>query len=754
MKLPRSQLGSILLITISLTACEKNHPIEQPNPTQHSKLSSLPGPDAISQRCQKCHQDIHHHWRKSDHGQANRLLNLALDTPAFSGQSLTTPSETWTFSQDSGKLTITTGGEKHTAAMVIGTKPLVQYLITASGGRWQTPSAAWDPSNKEWFDVFSGDIRTKQDWGHWTGRGMTWNTQCAWCHMTSYRKNYDHKTDTYNSHWKEMGVGCTQCHGNIAAKPDQKSGCLIDIKKHRHLTKNHPELIYDNCATCHSRRAEFDDHFHLGAKYGDHYQLQLPTLPHLYYPDGQIRDEDYTWTSLHISNMGHKGVRCLDCHDPHTTRLKLPLAGNALCMSCHSSGTNGRISGASIIDPAAHSHHFGVGKHNDVGSGHSCVDCHMTETTYMGRDPRRDHGFHVPDPQLTKEHGTPNACNKCHTDKDTDWAIHWTKTWYGNKMHTPERKRQRARTRAIADAYNGNPDSIAKLLAAHAAETNPYWQATIIQVLLPYATDPRVRNLGRQNVHSKDSIVRASACMLLEFTPGNGPWLEPMLKDPVKEVRIAASWAYRTSLSRNSSALEELNHTASFSADQPAGMMRLARLAIEANNLTQAEQWMKKAVQLDQTSPTTHEHYALLLGRLQRPRDALTHLQTAASLTPDNPRYPYLLALTHAELGQQDKTEQLLQKTLTLDPHHHRARYNLGLLLASQNKLTAAIASIRKAESTNPQSPDYPYARATLHLRLGQKQQALDACRMALSINRNHHPSINLLRQISDPHNP
>ncbi len=30
----------------------------------------------------------------------------------------------------------------------------------------------------------------------------------------------------------------------------------------------------------------------------------------------------------------------------------------------------------------------------------------MTNTTYMGRDPRRDHGFHVPDPQLTKEHGT------------------------------------------------------------------------------------------------------------------------------------------------------------------------------------------------------------------------------------------------------------------------------------------------------------------------------------------------------------
>ncbi|MBT8037159.1 MAG: tetratricopeptide repeat protein [Verrucomicrobiae bacterium] len=718
------------------------------HPELHASLARLPGQNALSQRCQECHKEIHHHWQASDHGQANRRLDLALDSEPFSGQKFTTPSENWSFTRDADTLTVTANEKSHHAGMVIGIKPLIQYLVSANGGRWQTPSAAWDPAKKEWFDVFSGDRRTELDWGHWTGRGMTWNTQCAWCHMTDYRKNYDLKSDTYDSHWNEMGVGCTQCHGHITEHADTKTGCLIDVAKHKSLKKNHPDRIFDNCATCHSRRGEFDDHFHIGDTYGDHYQLQLPTLPHLYYADGQIRDEDYVWTSLRISNMGHKGVRCTDCHDPHTTQLKLPLENNTLCMSCHAGGTNGRIDGASIIDPATHTHH------KADSTGNACVECHMTNTTYMGRDPRRDHGFHVPDPQMTKEHGIPNACNKCHTDQDADWAVKWTQEWYGEKMHTPERQRQRARTRAISSAYNGQPGSVDALLAAHAQEPNPYWQASLIQILQPWATDPRVQYLGRVGVSHKESIVRSAACMILEFSQGNGPWIEPLLQDPVKEVRMAAAWTWRTHLSEQSAILDELKTSIAFTSDQPSGAMRMVQLESEAGNYLEAEQWMKKAVALDQTSAGTHEYYAILLGQLKKPKEALDQLKIAVSLDPDNARYPYLMALTYAELDQKDQTELLLRKAIKLDPRHHRAWYNLGLLLAGQNKVINAIDALRRAEEINPQSPDYPYARATLHLRQGQKMAAFEACRTVLGIDRNYQPALNLLRQIGNPNTP
>lgn len=719
------------------------------NASEHKALFAsvhkLPGQNAVSQKCQKCHQDIHHHWQKSDHGQANRLMDAKLDDLPFSGKTFKDATADWKFTKENGEYKMTTGGKEHSAGMVIGITPLIQYLTADSGGRWQTPSAGWDPHKKEWFDVISGDDRTAADWGHWTGRGMTWNTQCAWCHMTDFRKNYDNETDKYDSHWSEMGVGCTQCHGHLTDKPNPDNGCLIDIKKDRELAKNDPDRVFDNCATCHSRRGEFDDKFHIGAKYGDHYQLQLPSTPRLYYPDGQIKDEDYVWTSLRLSNMGHKGVRCIDCHDVHSTKLKFPLANNSLCMSCHATGTNGRISGASIIDPVAHSHH-GV-----ESTGNSCVECHMTETTYMGRDPRRDHGFHVPDPQLTKENGTPNACNKCHTDKDVDWSIKWVNEWYGEKMHTPERKRQRARTRAMAMAFEGNPAAIDPMLSAYANEENPLWLATMLEAMRPWATDPRVQRLGREGVHHHDSMVRATACHLMEFSPGNDPWLEPMLQDPVKEVRLAAAWAMRTRMSQRSKALAELKDSLFFGADQPIGAMRLAELATQGKKLNEAKQWMEKAIALDQTSAAGHEAYAILLGQLGQPKDALAQLEIALKLEPDNARFLYLMALTYAELKQTDKTKELLKQVVKADPYHDRAYYNLGLLLAGENKLDEAIASIRRAEQIHPESPDYPYARATLHFRKGEKMEAFEACRTVLGIDRNHQNAMQLLRQIGNP---
>ncbi|MBK1855263.1 tetratricopeptide repeat protein [Verrucomicrobiaceae bacterium 5K15] len=724
------------------------------NTALHQQLAQQPGQNAVSSQCMECHQDIHHHWQSSQHGQANRLLNLALDSEPFSDQKLDTPSEKWTFTLDDGQPVVTANGKSYHAGMAIGVEPLVQYLVSSEGGRWQTPNAAWDPEKKEWFDVFNGDLRTSADWGHWSGRGMTWNTQCAFCHMTDFDKNYDIATDSYDSKWKEMGIGCTQCHGDMAEKADAKTGCLIDLAKHHSIKKNHPALTMDNCASCHSRRGELDGKFKHGEKFGDHYQLQLPTQPHLYYPDGQIKDEDYVWTSLKLSNMGHKGVNCMDCHDPHTTKLKMPVANNTLCMSCHAGGSNGRIEGAIVIDPSTHTKHFGVGKHNGVGSGHSCVDCHMTHTTYMGRDPRRDHGFHVPDPQMTKELGIPNACNKCHEDQDTDWAIKWTNTWFGDKMNSPERQRQRARTRAIGAAFNGQQESIDALLAAYAKEENTAWKATLLQIMQSWATDPRVQQLGREGVHSKDSLLRASACMVLEFSTDNGPWLEPMLNDPVKEVRMAAAWAMRTRLSLRSEVRNELEHSLAFTADQPAGAMRTAQLAIDANQLEKAERWMQRAVTLDETSAAAHESYAVLLGRMGKPNEALKQLQTADQLAPGNPRYAYLMALTYSELGRKDKTEELLKKAIQINPGYDRAHYNLGLLLAGQNKLDEAIASIRMAERINPSVPDYPYARATLHMRKGDKAAAFEACRSALGADRNHQPSIQLLRQIGNPNQP
>ena len=53
--------------------------------------------------------------------------------------------------------------------------------------------------------------------GHWRGRGMNWNSMGAHCHMTDYEKNYSATTDSYTTTWREHGIGCFQCHGDLPA---------------------------------------------------------------------------------------------------------------------------------------------------------------------------------------------------------------------------------------------------------------------------------------------------------------------------------------------------------------------------------------------------------------------------------------------------------------------------------------------------------------------------------------------------------
>ena len=59
------------------------------------------------------------------------------------------------------------------------------------------------------------------------------------------------------------------------------------------------------------------------------------------------------------------------------------------------------------------------------------MSCHMPARTYMGVDPRQDHSFRVPRPDLSAELGTPNACTGCHRDRSPEWAADRITAWGG-----------------------------------------------------------------------------------------------------------------------------------------------------------------------------------------------------------------------------------------------------------------------------------------------------------------------------------
>lgn len=716
-------------------------------PPREQVMASLSEPDraliqtypyyaAEAASCRDCHWDVYADWALSQHARANRPLDAELDSPAFVPERVHAHgSFTSAFRRVNGSMQMQTAGpdgRPHVfhPEFVLAIEPLRQMVIPFPGGRYQATEMAYDPGQGDWFNVYGDEDRQPHEWGFWTNQGMNWNTQCAYCHMTGLRKNYDPDSDTYETTWIDHGISCRQCHGDMNdhadayARGGQPAPMILSTNQVMHT-----------CATCHSRREEMSDQFAPGDDFHDHFRPTLPDSLGIYYADGQVRDEDYEYVSFLLSTMHHAGISCLDCHNPHSGRLRLPVDNNALCMSCH---TPPGIRGATPIVPTAHSFHA------PGSTGNRCVECHMPTTVYMQRDPRRDHGFTSPDPLLTRELGIPNACNRCHQEKTTDWAVYWAEAWYGERLDRPRRER----TRLIAALERGDRPPLEDIVRVTQAQEIPAWRATLLGLLRFYADEPAAHDLLREALPHPDPLIRSAAVRVLAESPASASAIRPMLQDPTRLVRMDAAWGLRSGLARGGPEYGELMEYLRHVSDQPGGVVRLSELALEEGRLDDAEGWIRRLLRWEPRNAFGHHAMARVLSIRGRLRDAIAAMNRAAAYEPANPEHAFGLALLHAEAGDLPRTESLLRSVVRTDPQFHRAWYNLGLALAEQDNLDEAIRALTRAEQIAPGTADYPYARATLHLRLGDSDAARDAARLALAIDPDHPEAGRILAEL------
>ena len=128
----------------------------------------------------------------------------------------------------------------------------------------------------------------------------------------------------------------------------------------------------------------------------------------------------------------------------------------------------------------------------------------------MGVDPRHDHSFRAPRPDLTVALGrenAPNACNDCHRDRSAQWAARAVRRWYpGGQQEKPH-----------------------YALALHAGRT---FQPGAEPLLLEVIRDPK-----------QPGIVRGTAVSLLppHLGPESLPALEKAARDPDPLVRLGAA---------------------------------------------------------------------------------------------------------------------------------------------------------------------------------------------------------------------
>lgn len=735
-------------------------PATPPKPAPAAQLSDagLYATYGTSPTCKSCHEEAYANWEKSHHALAERKFEPALDQVAFDPtRKISHGTQTSEARLTNGVFQIVTTGldgkvQPFVPERVIGVSPLLQYLIPTPGGRWQTAELCFDPRRMDWFNVFGNEDRKPGEWGHWTGRGMNWNNMCAVCHNTRVRRNYDERTDTYRTAMAEMGVGCEACHGPMAdhnawqAKNPNKSGDPTVRKIAR------PEM-FSVCGQCHARRAELTGDFKPGDSFFDHHQLTIPDETDIFYPDGQIWDEDYEFVAFLGSKMHGSGVRCVDCHEPHSMKLRLP--GNLMCMSCHG---NVLTNGAPRIDPETHSFHKPKNaptpdEHKAaalIGSGDDCVHCHMPVTTYMQRHPRHDHGFTIPDPRLTKEFNIPNACNRCHTNQTADWSLEAMTKWYGPR--TNELVRQRAS--AVAHARLGNAAAVPQLVRLATDDTNFLWRAVAANLLKRWPGEAGVLTALRRAANDTNELVRGMALRGLEPLVAAGDAAtrtvaQTALNDPVRSVRIEAAWALRQSFDTNSLAGRDLLTFLHFNADQPSGAMQLGVFHLDRGNLPLALDYFRRAVSWDTNSAPLHHALALALSMDGKPAEALASLETACRLAPRDAEYRYKLALALNEVGRLNDARVALEETVKLDPQFARAWYNLGLAHAAQRKFEASLEALLRAESLDARSAQIPYARATVLAQLGRTEEARRAVQRALKLQPNLSDAAELLRTLS-----
>jgi len=598
--------------------------------------------------CTECHRQVDAAWHNSDHAKAWTLPDETTVLGDFSDVTFTHGGQVTRFFRDGDAYMIETAGadgqrRAYQVVGVAGIDPLQQYLLSPQPGRTQAYDIAWDVAGKRWYPVFPDPVPPPGDGFHWTGTYKSWESRCAECHATGYSRNYDPPTNSYAPKMTEIGVGCEACHGPGAAhiawardpmtrKPEDgltPIGLTVDLGASQ-------EIEVMQCLTCHSRREAMQDGNPMpGTDYHDAFSL-TPLREGIYHPDGQILDEVFEGGSFLQSKMHARGVRCSDCHDPHSAQLRAE--GNAVCVQCHSPAGNPEFPSLPLKVYDSPDHHF----HPQASAGAQCVSCHMIERTYMGIDTRRDHSFRVPRPDLAAT-GSPDACTDCHTDRSAEWAASNLASRVPDSLH------RGPHFATVFAAARRDPQGQAQMLLeiAEWADGPGVVRASALDLLGAVAdmasADRATRLLG-----DRDPLVRSAAASVLRSLPPEDRLarLEPLLSDPRRTVREAAAKALID---------------AQVTLDTP-----------QATALAAARQEWSEALRLRADYPETQLQMG---GAALQARDfaaALTAFERAVTLDPQLVDAWSMVVRLHAAMGNTDAAQAALARALTANPGNSR----------------------------------------------------------------------------------
>jgi predicted CXXCH cytochrome family protein len=718
-------LAVVLLVVVGIRWFDA-HPR---NPAASSQAAiakrAQPAPQfAGSAACAQCHRSEYDRWRGSHHQLAMQPAGDATVLGDFNHVTVRDGGVAATFFRRGQAFMVRIAGadgavSDHQIDFTFGVYPLQQYLIAMPGGRLQALGVAWDSrpataGGQRWFYLFPGARPGAPLF--WTGIDQTWNFMCADCHSTNVHKNYDLRTRSYRTTYSEIDVGCESCHGpdsnhllwasraqgweKFAATEGMplryrgyigRSWSINPATGNAYPKPQHRSWLQINtCARCHSRRSQIKEDFVHGQPVGDDYRVALLDSD-LYFPDGQIKAEDYEYGSFLQSRMYHSGVVCSDCHDPHS--LKLRAEGNRVCYRCHL---------AQRYNSPSHHHH------RLDAAGSRCVSCHMPTRTYMTVHERHDHSLRIPRPDLSVKLGVPNACNDCHKDKTAKWAADAVARWYRGAPLGYQRF-----ARALADGADGAPGAARALAILAGDNAQPaIARASAIAQLGTYPGPDAAGAIAAAATDPDPLVRRAAASAVTALAPPAAAGvLAALLRDKVRDVRLEAA------------ASAELNSPA-------------IRQGIAGEALAKAVAEYVDAQDLNADRPEAHLNLGLLYTAENQPRRAIAEMNVAREIDPTFVPAAINLADLYRQLGRDEDAGAVLAAALLTSPHSAALHHAMGLYLVRAKRPAQALQDLGEAARLAPDNARFGYVYAIALQDAGRSDAAIGALRRVLS----NHP--------------
>ncbi len=694
-----------LIIVLLLSGCGED------KPARTAAVSFAPATFVGSESCQGCHDAEYAGWQGSHHELAMQPANANTILGDFDDASFDyfgTETQFYTRGDDYYVKTADETGEdrEFRIAYAFGVEPLQQYLVEFPGGRLQTLAFSWDTRAKadggeRWFHIYPDENIEPDDSLHWTGPQQNWNYMCAECHSTNVVMGYDANSDSFDTTYSEISVGCEGCHGPGSAHIERVKagveggnyGFDVNLDDHKNARwvmntetgiakrselRMQPQQQPEACGRCHARRGIIAPEYEYGKPLAD---THIPALleENLYFADGQILDEVYVYGSFLQSKMYQAGVTCTDCHDPHTSKLITGSNPNDVCSQCH---LPARF--------AAPEH----ARHAPADAG--CVDCHMTPRTYMVVDDRRDHSFRIPRPDLSADIGTPNACTTCHSDQDATWAAAAVSEWRGPDAPALEPHFATALDASRHTFANGQLRDV-----INNAQLPGIARATAVSELAQPFGSGEFEAL-QKSLASPNVLVRIAALRQLRTLPPELRLRLPgarLLADKVRGVRIEAAITF-----------------ADMSDRLPAD---------EARAWPQAEADFRTAYGALANRPDALVALATFETAEQNTDKAMALYEQALRMEPRAVTARVNLADGLRRGGEEARAEKLLRDGLALDTGNGALRHTLGLSLVRSGRPEAALSELRQAAELEPDNPRFAYVLGVALNSLGKPQEAL-----------------------------